>query len=594
MLNIICFSVAIVLFLLTIGLAVTESVLNNKRSSRIKPVNIIMVGVFLTGAFLFYPINYNEFSGLENPFARVFNAVIVSVYHVLKLFLLDGESEALASYAQTLDGFLGTAYPIVGFALFIIAPILTFGFILSFFKNVASYFKYFISFTKDVYVFSELNDNSSALATDVAKKHPNSLLIFTGLSLEDDDYSSAMEKLQGLNTTFFKNELSLVNFSFHSKKRKITFFLICNDEEKNVELFTSVKARYKDRKNTELYLFSSSVQSEMLLSAQAEDKIVTRRINPAQSLVYRDLYDHGYELFENAIADETGKKIISAVIVGMGNYGTILTKTLAWFCQMDGYGVKINAFDQNPNAKSIFSSSCPELLDDKYNGKTIVGEPEYNITIHSGYDYKSSEFDSVISSVTDATYVFVSIGSDERNIDCATKLRMLFERIGIHPVIKAVVYNGDLKTALEKATNFKGQAYDIKLVGDTETTYCEDVIIDPDLETDALNRHKKYGSEDAFWKYEYNSKSSMASAIHMRARIKCGIKGADKAENELTEEEASAIEVLEHKRWNAYMRSEGYVFAPKRNDLAKTHHNLVCFDDLSLEDKLKDRRVGSK
>ena len=171
---------------------------------------------------------------------------------------------------------------------------------------------------------------------------------------------------------------------------------------------------------------------------------------------------------------------------------------------------------------------------------------------------------------------------------------MLFERIGIHPVIKAVVYNGDLKTALEKATNFKGQAYDIKLVGDTETTYCEDVIIDPDLETDALNRHKKYGSEDAFWKYEYNSKSSMASAIHMRARIKCGIKGADKAENELTEEEASAIEVLEHKRWNAYMRSEGYVFAPKRNDLAKTHHNLVCFDDLSLEDKLKDRRVGSK
>ena len=594
MLNIICFLVAFLLFLSTVTLTVTESVLKGKRSSRMKPVHIFIIGFLVTGAFLFFPVYFTEFDGIPNLFGRVFNAVIVSLYNVLKLFILDGEASNLVAYAKTLDSVLGTPYSIFGLILFIIAPFLTLGYILSFFKNIASYFKYLVAFTKDAYVFSELNDNSASLAKDVSKKHPDALLVFAGLSFEDDKCASAMEKLQGLNTVFFKNELSLVNLSFHSKKRKLTFFLICNDEEKNVELFTSIKTRYKDRENTELYLFSSSVQSEMLLSAQSDGKIVTRRINPAQSLVYRDLYDNGFELFENAIPDENGKKIISAVIVGMGNYGTILTKTLAWFCQMDGYSVKINAFDQSVNAKSVFSSSCPELLDEKYNGKTIVGEPEYDITIHSGYDYKSSEFDDVIRSITDATYVFVSIGSDERNIDCATKIRMLFERIGIHPVIKAVVYNGDLKTALETATNFKGQAYDVKLVGDTETTYCEDVIIDPELETDALNRHKKYGSEDDFWKYEYNSKSSMASAIHMRARIKCGIKGADKAESELTEEEATGIEVLEHKRWNAYMRSEGYVFAPKRNDLAKTHHNLVCFDDLSLEDKLKDRRVGSK
>ena len=594
MLNVICFSIAITLFVATISLAIIESVLNNKRLSRIKPVNIIMIGVILSGAFLFYPVNFSEFEGAETYFTRIFNSIIVSIYHVLKLFLLDGEAEALIAYTESLDGVLGTAYPILGFVLFIIAPILTFGFILSFFKNVASYFKYFLSYTKDVYVFSELNDNSAVLAIDVGKKHPNALLIFTGLNLEDDEYTSAMEKLQGLNVTFFKNDLSLVNLSFHSKKRKITFFLIDNDEKKNVSLFTSVKDKYKDRKNTELYLFSSSVQSEMLISAKTGGEIVTRRINPAGSLIYRDLYDNGYELFENALPNKDGKKIISAVIVGLGNYGSTLTKTLAWFCQMDGYGVKINAFDQSPLAKSVLTSSCPELLDEKYNGRTIDGEPEYDITIHSGYDYKSSEFDSVITSITDATYVFVSIGSDEKNIDCATKLRMLFERQGLHPVIKAVVYNGDLKTALETATNFKGQPYDVKLVGDRETTYCEDVIIDPDLETDALNRHKKYGSEDDFWKYEYNSKSSMASAIHMRARIKCGIKGADKKEEDLTSDEADAIEILEHKRWNAYMRSEGYVFAPTRNDLAKTHHNLVCFDDLSEEDKRKDRRVGSK
>ena len=36
------------------------------------------------------------------------------------------------------------------------------------------------------------------------------------------------------------------------------------------------------------------------------------------------------------------------------------------------------------------------------------------------------------------------------------------------------------------------------------------------------------------------------------------------------------------------MRSEGYVFAPKRNDLAKTHPCLIEFDKLTLEEQEKD------
>ena len=51
--------------------------------------------------------------------------------------------------------------------------------------------------------------------------------------------------------------------------------------------------------------------------------------------------------------------------------------------------------------------------------------------------------------------------------------------------------------------------------------------------------------------------------------------------------------MLEHNRWNAYMRSEGYVYGgtpePEgRNDLAKMHNCLVRFELLSPEDKAKD------
>ena len=66
----------------------------------------------------------------------------------------------------------------------------------------------------------------------------------------------------------------------------------------------------------------------------------------------------------------------------------------------------------------------------------------------------------------------------------------------------------------------------------------------------------------------------------------------------MTPEEKNIIEVLEHKRWNAYMRAEGYVFSgstdkSSRNDLAKMHHDLVDFSSLT-EEKRKDSNVGTK
>ena len=85
----------------------------------------------------------------------------------------------------------------------------------------------------------------------------------------------------------------------------------------------------------------------------------------------------------------------------------------------------------------------------------------------------------------------------------------------------------------------------------------------------------------------------------MKARIKCGIPGAEKKEEELTEEERNRIETLEHRRWNAYTRADGYVYSgsndkSSRNDLGKMHNSLVDFSSLSDEDKRKDSKVGTK
>ena len=49
-----------------------------------------------------------------------------------------------------------------------------------------------------------------------------------------------------------------------------------------------------------------------------------------------------------------------------------------------------------------------------------------------------------------------------------------------------------------------------------------------------------------------------------------------------------ALCTVEHIRWNAYMRTEGYSFSMKRDDMAKTHPDMVQVQYLSMEDIRKD------
>ena len=176
---------------------------------------------------------------------------------------------------------------------------------------------------------------------------------------------------------------------------------------------------------------------------------------------------------------------------------------------------------------------------------------------------------------------------------------MLFEQIHLHPRIQAVVWNTYIKAPLECACNQSGQPYDIQPIGDLPSSYSVNTVLNSELAEDALARHLKWGTEEDFWAYEYNFRSSCASALHMKLRIAMGVPGADKREEDLTEEERDGIEKLEHCRWNAYMRSDGFIYSgskdkASRNNLAKMHNNLVSFDELTEEVKRLDSIVGTK
>lgn len=589
--------ISVLVLLVAIVIAILLGTGKYKRGRICTPFNVFFGGMFVSVFICMLPIYHGI---LSNDSYNILKTIMFSLHNTFQVFTIDADRDLILGGITSSREWISAIYSAYLSVAFVVAPILTFGFLISFFKNLSAYLKYVLHFFNDVYIFSELNEKSLALGADIKCNHRRAKLVYTDVFENNDEMSyELIERARELNAICFKKDILAINFRLHYSKSHITFFTIGENETENIEQSLRLIDVFRDRNNTSLFAFSTRIESELLLTKADKGKMKVRRVNEVRSLINRILFEEGYKIFDHAVPVSDQEKKISAVIIGMGQHGTEMLKALTWFCQMDGYQVQIDAFDVDQLAADRFEAAAPELMSDQYNGVSVPGEAEYTIHIHSGYDVTTKSFANEISKLTNATYVLVSLGTDEMNIRTAVEIRMLFERIGIKPVIQTIVYSSDEKNALTGITNYRGQPYDIDFIGDIKSSYSEAVIINSELEADALKRHLKWGQEDEFWQYEYNYKSSIASAIHMKARMVCGIPGALKSEEELTTEERDIIEVLEHRRWNAYMRSEGYVYSgshdkSSRNDLGKMHHDLVDFSSLDEDEKRKDSRVGTK
>lgn len=591
-----CFWASIGILALSVLLVMVSFRFGRRIGWMIDPLRTLLVGVVAAAVVLFVPLYIREFTG-EAPQPGPVETFFISVHNTIRLFVVDGD---FAFVTTNLDAEMGeglfAAYSILLSVLFVLAPVLTFGFAMTFFRNAAAYEQYLCNPHADVFIFSELNEKSLALAESLHKTDSRRLLVFTDVfDTGEEQAYELINQAKKLGAICFKLDITASVFRWHSKKTRMCFFTIGEDSTENTRQALALIATYRGNKNCELYVGSTQVATELLLAnAYAKDasvdapKMRVRRIHEVRSLVTRVLYEKGQEaVFAPAAA--AGNKI-TAVVVGMGSHGTEMTKALAWYGQMDGYELEIHGFEKSTEAAERFALACPELVGPfHYDAKEVLGTEEpYRITVHGGVDVDTKGFVDILLSLPQVTYVFVSLGNDELNIATAVRLRELFEQHGNHPYIHAIVYNTEKKNALLGITNYKGQPYDIHFIGDMRTSYSEAVLLDNEVEQLALKRHTKWGSEQSFWQYNYNYQSSIASAIHRKAKTECGIPGIEKVPADRTPEELDGIRRLEHRRWNAYMRAEGYCYGAQRNDLARLHPCLVPFETLTPEQQALD------
>ena len=108
------------------------------RNQRVPSIKMMVIAVFAAIAVLFMPI-YGRTFDAEPIVMRIFKTILISTHQAIRLFVVDSDFEIIENISGTIDARLYEFYSSYAALLYVIAPIMSFGVVLSFFKNVSSY-----------------------------------------------------------------------------------------------------------------------------------------------------------------------------------------------------------------------------------------------------------------------------------------------------------------------------------------------------------------------------------------------------------------------------------------------------------------------
>lgn len=589
-----------------------------KRRAILSPLQIFILGFFASVVIVFYPIYYFDYFGAEIGQVKVIKSVLLSIHNSLRLFILDGDFDVIKNTINTNNisrAEIINAYTIYSAFLFVTAPLLSASFVLSFFKSISSLAKYLLYPKADIYLMSSLNERSITLAEDIMTNKDGKkrfirkrLVLFADVFEKDEEENfELVNRAHRLGAICFKKDITEITLKAVHRGIFRKIYFIGEDENENIKQALAMIASCRNQKaynvpKTQFYVFTNTIESEVLLNNADNGNMKVRRIKQSRNLALEILRTHS--IFDKTYKDGD-KKRISIAIVGLGHHGTELLKAICWCAQMPGYEAEIHVFDDDSNGEEQIESVAPELIE--YNHKRIDGEAYYDIFFHNGINVTSASFLKEISQLAELTTVYVTLGNDELNIETAMRIRMQFGRDKMDygrtiPPIFAIVYNS-LKSDIFAEGGLKtidGKNYGITFVGSMRERYSLSFVEQPELEVQALECHLRWvkSSNDdvkkqdkikektlAFEKFEYFRRSSVATALYEQMRKSMGIVPG------ISDEMDSLISEYEHYRWNVYMRSEGYVYRynnGEKDEISKTHYDLTIFDNLSDTEKQKD------
>ncbi len=571
-----------------------------KSKLRVAPHWVVCIAVAASLLLFVLPLHFAENGGVEAWKESFWSGVLTGIYallqtayNVVQLFTVNGEvADVLDLLPKDFPTAAKDIFTIWGECLYSFAPILTFGLILSFFKNLFSYIRYgFSSLWRQMHVFSELNEQSLALAESIKKRFGfrRTIVFCDIIDKKEEEHLDLVEAAERLGAIFFRKDMDSIRFANkkqnlcirgwrrlralvhslsekrlkkqdeegkakeiriengtkkqkrHPQRFKYNFYLICEDENEKLRHANRLICDYKERRDTGLYIFSDSEESKCFLDSYPKEEkesinMRIERVNDIRFLIYHYLDEYGIELFENA-REENGIREISVAIVGLGRYGVELVKALLWYCQLPGYKVNITVFDKDNDAESRLQALFPGLYP-PIKPENVEDDMRYSLRVIGNIDVGTKEFrDILLCLAPNLTQIFVTLGKDSENLATSIRIRRHLEQNRYRSTeIATVIYNSALKEHVNfhpedgKEPNSQMEKMRIHAFGEVKDFYSVGTVINSQMVEEGYGIHSAWGKENSYYMDDYSFYSSVAKALHYRLRAQIMEKRAKEEE----------------------------------------------------------------
>lgn len=450
------------------------------------------------------------------------------------------------------------------------------------------------------YLLSNTNKHAMLLTNSICEYHANLNQSMPKVTLANAKHAGLLRRLGFGAIRYTANDTldTLIRLrKYHRHDIRIRVVLMDEDEELNLKKAVQIGKILTMDDRIELFVLASTPESECLLDTLADElsekatNTIIRRVLPIRNTVYSYLYNNS--IFDDfvQIIDE---KWISLVIIGLNQYSLEMLKAVLWCGQMEGYFLRVDVFDQDPRVQEIFYAQCPGIA--KRGTRPRFGEDYYDINFHPDIRVETNQLFDALDKLNLPSWICIDAGNDVINIQLAMAARAYFSRRQLamgklvshekqarqHPRIQAIVQSDERALLIEDNAlhNFKKQHYQVECLGKDSALFSHESIFAEAFEKLALSAHLKWGESSQFNRFEYYRRSSLATMIFKKYR-------------DLMMPDPEMRAMVEHKRWNAYMRStEGYQYGPWRDDLAKVHPSLLAYDNLTKLDQQKDWAIS--
>lgn len=519
------------------------------------------------------------------------DSVLAGLVFSAQFFTFGVNPKELVEVIYTLGNKLSIPYIVCLWTAFLVCPILSVSVLLSYIKKGLDRTTLRTRFFKEVYIFTEKNENSLALCKDILSKNKKAITIFSNADATDIGVKTLCVSYSPRQIVKLLNRTNKINICFNDTESGILL------DKLNDFLSTSKK------KDAKVYAFTTNyLASEVIDGMKKENKDIHIEIINTNAILMREIF-WDYPLYINAKKCEE----LNVTVLGVGDFGGYFAMNTLWCGIIPDCEFKLNLVDSDKPGNIIrrVSDNLPKGYFDIEVFNENVNTNDFFETIES-------------TRLKESDYILVAMGNDDLNISIARKVKLYFARNGKNPFVMTVVKNQS-KYHIMKETLKKD---DIVVMGGTDIIYSYNMIFNDPFFNSAFEVFRiveeEYGNivekEDFFHQKQIDILSSYANAIHSKYKI-YALSGSEKTKKEelmqKLDENLEKIVEAEHKRWVAYEILKGYIGVKEeelpaflennkstgkihKNDTLKIHACITDMDGIKKLDDLIYKKFGKQ